>query len=86
VNPAVSVTTVLMCLLLVGSTSSSSLETMFWRRTFWVSTSGDSPTTVIVSSTAPTPRSAFTVAVKPDVSSMASRRSPLNPDSVKVTV
>ena len=51
-----------------------------------VSTIGDSPVTVIVSSSAPTLISAFTVAEKSDVSSMRSRDTVANPGSVNVTV
>ena len=47
---------------------------------------GDSPVTVIVSSMAPTFRSALTVAVKEPVSSIPSRLTVLKPVSVKVTV
>ena len=52
----------------------------------WVSTTGDSAETVIVSSSAPTFRSALIVAVKSDVSSTFSRFTTLKPGSVKVTV
>ena len=48
------------------------------------STSGDSADTVIVSSTAPTRRSASMVAMKSEVSSMFSRLTVLKPGSVKV--
>ena len=51
-----------------------------------VSTIGDSAETVIVSSSAPTFRSALIVAVKSDVSSTFSRFTTLKPGSVKVTV
>ena len=51
-----------------------------------VSTIGDSPVTVIVSSSAPTFRSALIVAVKSDVSSTPSRLTTLKPGSVNVTV
>jgi hypothetical protein len=54
--------------------------------TLRVSTVGEAPDTVIVSSREPTCRSAFTVAVKEEVSSICSRRTTLNPGSVKVTV
>ena len=50
------------------------------------STIGVSPVTVIVSSTAPTRRSAFTVATKLPVSTIPSRLTALNPGSVNVTV
>jgi hypothetical protein len=52
---------------------SSRLTTLIWL-TFWISTMGLLPSTVIVSSTVPMRISAFTVAVKPTVSSMPSRR------------
>jgi hypothetical protein len=51
-----------------------------------VSTSGVSPVTVIVSSTAPTCMSALTAAVNPAVRTMPSRRKTVKPGSVKVTV
>ena len=51
----------------------------------WMSTTGVSPVTVIVSVTAPTLRSAFTVAVKLTFTSMASRLTVLKPASVNVT-
>ena len=54
--------------------------------TFCVSTIGDRPVTVIVSSSAPTFSSPLTVAVKPAESSMPSRLTVLNPTSVNVTV
>ena len=57
-----------------------------WRAVFWTSTTGDSPVTVIVSSTAPTRISALTDAVNVPVSSTPSRRTVLNPGSVMVTV
>jgi hypothetical protein len=49
------------------------------------STIGVSPVTVMVSSIAPTRRSAFTDAVNVPVSSMPSRLTELKPASVKVT-
>jgi hypothetical protein len=49
------------------------------------STTGVSPLTTIVSATAPTFMSAFTVAVNDPVSSMPSRFVALKPDSVNVT-
>jgi hypothetical protein len=55
-------------------------------RTLCTSTIGVSPVTVMVSSSAPTLRSAFTVATNVPVSSMPSRRTVLKPGSVKVTV
>ena len=50
------------------------------------STIGDSPVTVMVSSTAPTRSSAFTVAANDPASSMPSRLTVLKPVSVNVTV
>ena len=50
------------------------------------STVGASPVTVTVSSSAPTRRLPFTVAVKLPVSSMPSRFSALKPASMNVTV
>ena len=55
-------------------------------RVLWVSTSGASPVTVIVSSSAPTPMSALTVAVKFAGRVMPSRTKVLKPGSVNVTV
>ena len=55
-------------------------------RTFWVSTSGVCPLTVMVSSSDPTRRSALTFAVNPAESSMPSRITVVKPGSVKVTV
>ena len=55
------------------------------RRVLCVSTTGVSPVTVIVSVTAPTLRSAFTVAANEPSSSMPSRFTLLNPVSVNVT-
>ena len=63
----------------VGSASTTSRVITTWRLTFCTSTIGDVPVTVIVSSTAPTRRSASTVAVKPVVSSIPSRRTELKP-------
>jgi hypothetical protein len=51
-----------------------------------VSTTGDSAETVMVSSRAPTLRSALIVAVKSEVSSTFSRLTTLKPGSVKVIV
>ena len=53
--------------------------------TFCTSTVGAWPDTVIVSSTAPTRRSAFTVAANEADSSMPSRLTVLKPVSVNVT-
>ena len=55
-------------------------------RVVCTSTVGDAPVTVIVSSSAPTRSSAFTVAVNAPVSSMPSRLTVLKPGSVNVTV
>ncbi len=49
----------------VGSTSITSREAVAMRATFCVSTIGDSPVTVTVSSSAPTVMSALTSALKP---------------------
>ena len=51
-----------------------------------VSTIGDSPVTVMVSSSVPTFMSALTCAVKSEVSSMPSRFTVPKPGSVNVTV
>jgi hypothetical protein len=56
-----------------------------WRLALVTSTIGLSPVTVIVSSSAPTRSSAFTVALKSLESSTPSRLNVLNPVSVKVT-
>jgi hypothetical protein len=50
-----------------------------------VSTSGDSPDTVTVSSIVPSRMSAFTVAVNPACRMMPSRRNVLKPGRTKVT-
>jgi hypothetical protein len=63
-----------------------SLSITVCRRTLCTSTIGDSPVTVIVSSSAPTLSSASTVAVKAPGSSMPSRRTALKPVNVNVTV
>ena len=70
----------------VGSVSSRSRDRTCCVRTFCVSTTGLAPDTVMVSSSAPTRMSAFTVAVNPVVSSTPSRLTVLNPASVNVTV
>jgi hypothetical protein len=57
-----------------------------WRVALWTSTVAAAPVTVMVSSTAPTCMSAFTVAVNDPVSSIPSRLTVLNPGSVNVTV
>ena len=56
------------------------------RFVFCTSTTGVSPTTVIVSATLPIFRSAFTVAANDPDSSIASRLTLLNPVNEKVTV
>ena len=70
----------------VGSASIRSCDSDLRCVTLCVSMSGLSAVTVTVSSTAPTRNSAFTVAVKSDVSTMPSRFSALKPGSVKVTL
>ncbi len=70
----------------VGSASSVSRSSVVCWRTFEMSTTGDSPLTVIVSSTVPTLNSALMVAVNPVVSSSPSRLNVLKPGRVKVTV
>ena len=70
----------------VGMASSSSWLITRWRFALWMSTIGDSPVTVTVSSTAPTRISALTVAANEPLSSMPSRLTVLKPGSVKVTV
>ena len=70
----------------VGSASSSSFVATVCLRTLVVSTSGDAPLTVTVSSIEPTRRSPFTVAVNPAESWMPSRLTVLNPGRLKVTV
>ena len=57
----------------------------FCDRVFWMSTTGDAPVTVTVSSIDPTLNSAFAGAVKPVVSSMPSRLTVLKPCSLNVT-
>src|SRR6185503_12450946 len=69
-----------------GSALMMSASSTCCRAVFCTSTIGDSPVTVIVSSTAPTRMSAFTSAVNDPVSSTPSRRTVLNPGSVMVTV
>lgn len=70
----------------VGSMSSTSRVITVRAVMLCVSTIGDSPVTVTVSSIAPTFISALTVAVKFDVSSMPSRTTVEKPGSEKVTV
>ena len=70
----------------VGMLWITSSDTTCRRITFWVSTTGLSPVTVIVSSRLPTRSSALTLAVKAADSSMPSRRTGVNPTRVKITV
>ena len=63
----------------------TSLLTVCCTLALCTSTIGVSPVTVIVSSSAPTFRSPFTVATNVPVSSMPSRRTVLKPGSVNVT-
>ena len=70
----------------VGTMLSSSVVMTFCCVTFVTSTSGDWPDTVSVSDSSPTLSSAFTVAVKFDVSCRPSLTSVAKPDSVNVTV
>ena len=70
----------------VGIASIVSLLTTCRLSTFWVSTMGLAPVTVTVSSSAPTRRSALTVAVKVAGSSIPSRLIVENPGRVKVTM
>ena len=69
-----------------GSTSIIARVATNWRRTCCTSTSGDSPVTVTVSSSAPTAMSAFTWMVESPMMTTPSRTKVLNPGSVKVTV
>ena len=69
----------------VGIALMMSFVNTVWRGAFCTSTTGVSPVTVIVSATAPTRMSAFTLAVENPVSSTPSRFAVLNPDNVKVT-
>jgi len=70
----------------VGIDSSRVFDNTFCWRTLCVSTSGDAPLTVMVSSSAPTFSSTLMGAIKPAASSMPSRRNALKPVSVNVTV
>ena len=63
-----------------------SLSSTICRRTFWTSTMGDSPVTVMVSVSAPTRRSALIVAVKVPSRATPSRLTVVNPGKVNVTV
>ena len=69
----------------LGIELKTSLLTVVCRFTLWTSTTGVAPDTVTVSSTVPTFRSAFMVAVNEPVSSMPSRLNVLNPVNVNVT-
>src|SRR5262245_47667677 len=70
-----------------GTSASTSLESTTSRFVLvCVSTTGVAPETVIVSSTAPTRRSALIVVTPAPVSTTPSRLTVENPDSVKVTV
>ena len=69
-----------------GSASMTSRVMTVCLVTLCTSTSGVAPETVIVSSSAPTFRSALTVAVNVPVSSIPSRFTALKPGSVNVTV
>ena len=69
----------------VGNASSISVFITCCVRVFWTSTTGLAPVTTTVSSTAPTFNSAFTAAVKPADTSIASRRTVAKPGSVNVT-
>jgi hypothetical protein len=69
-----------------GIAAMISRSIIFCTFTLWTSTMGDSPVTVIVSSSAPTFRSPLTVATKSPLNAMPSRLTVLNPVSVNVTV
>ena len=69
----------------LGIAASTSLLTVCCFFALCTSTIGVSPVTVIVSSSAPTFRSALTVATNVPVSSMPSRLTVLKPGSVNVT-
>ena len=78
-------TAVVNCVLEVGIASMTSApSTRCWAE-FWTSTIGEAPVTVIVSWTAPTFMSTFTVAANDPASSMPSRFTVLKPDSANVT-
>ncbi len=62
-----------------------SFESTIWRDAFWTSTTGVSPVTVTVSSTAPTRISVFKLVVVKLVSSTPSRFVVLKPTSVNET-
>ena len=69
-----------------GSTSIIWRVTTAWRRTCCTSTTGDSPVTVTVSSTAPTCSWALICTALSPISSTSSRITVLNPGKVNVTV
>ena len=69
----------------VGIDARISLVMMFCTFALWTSTIGVSPVTVIVSCSAPTFRSALTVATNVPLNSMPSRFTPLKPVSENVT-
>ena len=69
-----------------GMDAMTSPLTVDCRFALWMSTIGVSPVTVTLSCTAPTFRSALTVAVNDPVSSMPSRLTVPKPVSVNVTV
>jgi hypothetical protein len=70
----------------VGSDVMTSLATTDSRRAVCTSTIGDSPVTVIVSSSVPTFSSALTLNVAVPASSIPSRLTVLNPANANVTV
>ena len=69
-----------------GSVLMTSLLSTAWRRALCVSTTGVSPLTVIVSSTAPTFRSALIVMTPDPLTLIASRLTVLKPVSENVSV
>ena len=85
-TPGIKLITEAIALLLDGSTDSNSPEITSCATAFCVSTRGLAPLTVMVSSSAPTRRSPFTVAVNPAVSTIPSRLTVLKPARLKVTV
>jgi hypothetical protein len=64
----------------------TSLVRTVWRSALCRSTTGDSPVTVMVSSSEPTRMSALTLAVAEPESSTPSRETVLNPDNTNRTV
>jgi hypothetical protein len=71
---------------ITGSACRTSWLTTSWVREFWMSTTGEAPVTVTVSSTDPTAIEAFTVAENAPSSTMPSRFTVLKPGRVNVTV